>query len=102
VNSRRHKQKLTHEDVPMSEWRKRLGMVPEEIACTTQYYINAEIENWKIQGIISRADSQVYDVNDRTRQLPQIHFFRWWYQTETIHVHNFLLRLTLTDGMFIH
>jgi hypothetical protein len=41
---------ISIEDIPMNEWRKRFAMLPEEIVkksfnCTTQYYLNAEIEN---------------------------------------------------------
>jgi hypothetical protein len=50
VRSRRNKKKLTYEDIPIAEWQRRLAMVPEDIIrrtmdCTTQYYMNAEIEN---------------------------------------------------------
>jgi hypothetical protein len=50
VHPRRNKKRLTYEDIPIPEWRRRLGMLPEDIIrrtmdCTTQYYMNAEIEN---------------------------------------------------------
>jgi hypothetical protein len=50
VHPRRNKKKLTYEDIPIDEWRRRLSMLPEDIIhrtmqCTTQYYINTEIEN---------------------------------------------------------
>ena len=40
------------EDIPMVEWRKRLGMVPEDVVIktlqnTTQYYVTMESENWQ-------------------------------------------------------
>jgi hypothetical protein len=41
VNSRRAKRKLTCNDIPIVEWRRRLAIIPEEIVtktleCTTQ------------------------------------------------------------------
>ncbi len=50
VVPRRNKKKLTHEDIPLVEWRRRLALLPDDIIhrtleCTTQYYMNAEIEN---------------------------------------------------------
>jgi hypothetical protein len=50
VTHRRQKRKIVHEDIPLAEWRRRLAMLPEELvqrtlACTTQYYMNVEIEN---------------------------------------------------------
>ena len=44
---RRRKQKLRPEDIPIEEWRKRLGYAPEEVvrqtlANTTQYYLTVE------------------------------------------------------------
>jgi hypothetical protein len=50
VCSRRNKKKLTHQDIPIVEWQRLLGMLPEEVIqktldCTTQYYMNTEVEN---------------------------------------------------------
>jgi hypothetical protein len=54
INPKRKQQNsnatISIEDIPMNEWRKRFAMLPEEIVkksfnCTTQYYLNAELEN---------------------------------------------------------
>ena len=43
------KQKLRPKDIPIEEWRKRLGYAPEEVVCQTlankmQYYLMVECE----------------------------------------------------------
>ena len=46
IKSRRSKKKIIHEDVPLSEWRRRLALLPDYIIsrtmdCTTQFDLNA-------------------------------------------------------------
>ena len=49
LSPRQRKQKLRPEDIPIKEWRKRLGYAPEEVVCQTlvntmQYYLTVECE----------------------------------------------------------
>jgi hypothetical protein len=106
VNSRRHKQKLTHEDVPMSEWRKRLGMVPEEIvnrtlACTTQYYINAEIYNRQNPRDHIKSRFPGLRCKRQNEAVASDTFFLSVVSNRGNTCSHFLLRLTLSDGIFI-
>ena len=49
TTARKLKQKLNPTNVPLSEWRKRLGLLPEQVvvktlAKTTQFYMTTEAE----------------------------------------------------------